>query len=101
MELASDSSGDHLGAIGYSSNGDLYCIQEEWANIGMDVATHPGMADNINEKEMIAHIAMIDLLVPAVGSGYAHINTKIDNTSAQSPVVVQQTLRIHQGQQRR
>ncbi len=84
MELASDSSGEMFGAIVYDKSGNIYFIQEEWASLGIDAISHPRLYDNIHDKVMIAHIAMIGFILPLVGGCCSQISTKIDNTSAQS-----------------
>ena len=77
MQLASDSSGDYLGAVGFDKDGNMWYLQEKWSDL------HPSYAAmHINDKEYLASVAMIQLLGPIVGPGYKVLPVLIDNRSA-------------------
>jgi hypothetical protein len=79
MRLASDSSDYALGAIAMDVEGNVFYIQERWDEIDR---TYSDM--HINDKELVAHIAAVQLLRRHAGPDHIAIDTLIDNTSAES-----------------
>jgi hypothetical protein len=77
MRLASDASGTHFGAVAFADDGSMCYLQESWADMH---AVIRGL-DHINDQELVAHLAMIYLLLPQVGDGYRVIPTLADNTA--------------------
>ena len=77
MELSSDASDDYIAGCGFDKTGNLVYFQERRADLAC-----LSSGEHINHAELLAHIALVEVVSPIVGPGYRVIPTKCDNTSA-------------------
>jgi hypothetical protein len=79
MQLGSDASSTHLGALAFAEDGTCFYFTAAWD----DLPQFP--ADlHINDKEYLAHVLMVHILLPLAGPGYTVVPSVIDNKAAEA-----------------
>jgi hypothetical protein len=77
--LATDASDYALGAVAEDAAGNVFYIQERWEDICESYRER-----HINDKELLAHVIGVQLLMKHVGAEYVAVDTLIDNKAAES-----------------